>query len=122
MHNKKLLQTVTKGMYWGIECLFSDFKSHGSSVTKNPAQAYRGVWSHASDFRGVVTLPLIVVLQVDTEADITSPVNIYGETKLKGELSIQNVHPDDSVIVRTSWLYSSFGNNLSCKYYNTLGW
>jgi len=44
------------------------------------------------------------------EDDQVSPVNFYGASKLKGEeLAIQN-NPD-SIIIRTSWVYSSFGNN-----------
>ena len=44
------------------------------------------------------------------EDDLVSPVNFYGASKLKGEeLAIQN-NPD-SIIIRTSWVYSSFGNN-----------
>lgn len=40
----------------------------------------------------------------------TSPVNIYGASKLLGEeLVIQNNF--DSIIIRTSWVYSEFGNN-----------
>jgi dTDP-4-dehydrorhamnose reductase len=40
----------------------------------------------------------------------TSPVNIYGASKLKGEeLCVMN-NPD-SIIIRTSWVYSSFGHN-----------
>jgi len=38
------------------------------------------------------------------------PVGVYGASKLKGEeLALQN-NPD-SIIIRTSWVYSSFGNN-----------
>lgn len=44
------------------------------------------------------------------EDDLVSPVNFYGASKLKGEeLAIQN-NPD-SIIIRSSWVYSSFGNN-----------
>jgi len=44
------------------------------------------------------------------ETDPTSPINIYGESKLKGEeLALQN--DPSSIIIRTSWLYSSYGNN-----------
>jgi dTDP-4-dehydrorhamnose reductase len=39
-----------------------------------------------------------------------NPVNAYGASKLKGEqLALQN-NPD-AIIIRTSWVYSSFGNN-----------
>ena len=45
-----------------------------------------------------------------TETDKTSPVNLYGGSKLKGEeLALQN-NPS-TIIIRTSWLYSSFKNN-----------
>ena len=45
-----------------------------------------------------------------SEKDITKPINIYGDTKLKGELLVQK-EIDEYFILRTSWLYSSFGNN-----------
>ncbi len=39
-----------------------------------------------------------------------NPQNIYGETKLKGEQAIQAV-ACDAIIIRTSWVYSEYGNN-----------
>lgn len=44
------------------------------------------------------------------EDDPVNPVNYYGETKLKGEESALEILPS-MVIIRTSWVYSSFGNN-----------
>jgi len=44
------------------------------------------------------------------ETDKPNPKNVYGETKLKGEQEIQAVL-EKYFIVRTSWLYSEFGNN-----------
>ena len=38
------------------------------------------------------------------------PINIYGETKLKGEQAIQKWLPE-GIIIRTSWVYSTYGNN-----------
>lgn len=38
------------------------------------------------------------------------PINIYGKTKLMGEKVIQKVCPN-AIIIRTSWVYSSYGNN-----------
>ena len=46
--------------------------------------------------------------QVD---DQTDPVNVYGASKLAGELAIKAHCPTNSAIVRTSWVYSSHGNN-----------
>ena len=45
-----------------------------------------------------------------TEDASTSPINIYGATKLAGEKVSQQENPN-IVILRTSWVYSSFGNN-----------
>ena len=45
-----------------------------------------------------------------TEEDATAPLNYYGETKLQGEkLALQN--NDATIVIRTSWVYSSFGKN-----------
>ncbi|MDR2039632.1 MAG: dTDP-4-dehydrorhamnose reductase [Bacteroidales bacterium] len=39
----------------------------------------------------------------------TAPVSVYGQSKLAGETAALTV--SDCIIIRTSWLYSSFGNN-----------
>ena len=44
------------------------------------------------------------------ESDATCPVSVYGRTKLAGEQALQAACPD-SVIIRTAWLYSEYGNN-----------
>ncbi len=44
------------------------------------------------------------------EDDAVSPLNVYGWSKLKGEELILN-HCPSSLVLRTSWVYSSFGNN-----------
>ena len=44
------------------------------------------------------------------ESDLVSPVGVYAESKMKGELEIFN-STIDAIVIRTSWLYSSFGNN-----------
>ncbi|MDR1745891.1 MAG: dTDP-4-dehydrorhamnose reductase [Tannerella sp.] len=44
------------------------------------------------------------------ENDRTNPLSVYGESKLAGENALLAVCPD-SVIIRTAWLYSEFGNN-----------
>ena len=46
-----------------------------------------------------------------TETDKTNPINIYGKTKLVGEQALQAVMPMNALIIRTSWLYSKYGNN-----------
>ena len=46
-----------------------------------------------------------------TETDATSPINIYGKTKLAGEQALKEIMPTDAIIIRTSWVYSEYGNN-----------
>ena len=49
------------------------------------------------------------------ETDIPNPKSVYGLTKLKGERAIQSINPKNSIIIRTSWLYSKLGNNFLNK-------
>ncbi len=44
------------------------------------------------------------------EDDDTCPNSVYGRTKLVGEINVQNLC-ERSMIIRTAWLYSTFGNN-----------
>ena len=41
----------------------------------------------------------------------TNPQSIYGKTKLDGENEIRDINPLNSIIIRTSWVYSYYGNN-----------
>jgi dTDP-4-dehydrorhamnose reductase len=45
-----------------------------------------------------------------TEEALTEPVNVYGASKRAGELACLKANPD-AIIIRTSWVYSRFGNN-----------
>jgi dTDP-4-dehydrorhamnose reductase len=45
-----------------------------------------------------------------TEEEYTSPSGVYGETKLQGEKNVLK-ELRNSYIIRTSWLYSNYGNN-----------
>lgn len=49
-----------------------------------------------------------------TPSDVPNPLNVYGASKLAGEQAIQAVGSTHS-IVRTSWLYSQYGNNFYTK-------
>ena len=40
----------------------------------------------------------------------TNPINVYGASKRAGEVACINENPN-SIIIRTSWVYSKFGNN-----------
>ncbi len=39
------------------------------------------------------------------------PLGVYGESKAAGEQLIRQIIPEQSCIIRTSWVYSSHGNN-----------
>jgi dTDP-4-dehydrorhamnose reductase len=54
-------------------------------------------------FKGDKSTPL-------NETDSTEPIGVYGQTKLQGEKAIENILTK-YFIIRTSWLYSEFGNN-----------
>ncbi len=43
-------------------------------------------------------------------SDATDPINYYGESKAVGE-QLALVNNPNSIIIRTSWVYSRFGNN-----------
>lgn len=44
------------------------------------------------------------------ESDPADPYSVYGKTKLEGEIQLFDACPS-SVVLRTSWLYSTYGNN-----------
>lgn len=54
-------------------------------------------------FDGTATTPY-------RESDQTNPQSVYGASKAKGELALLNAC-EEVIIIRTSWLYSAFGNN-----------
>ena len=45
------------------------------------------------------------------ENDPVNPINAYGKTKLAGEQAILKEMSNNAIIIRSSWLYSEFGNN-----------
>ena len=85
-----------------------------SDVLNHQSVAVMAKWSHANAckmlhvstdyvFDGNSAVAL-------TETAPTNPINVYGVTKLAGEKACLLENPD-AIIIRTSWVYSSFGNN-----------
>jgi dTDP-4-dehydrorhamnose reductase len=54
-------------------------------------------------FDGMATIPY-------KEESPTNPQSVYGASKLEGEKRAMQLNPD-SIIIRTSWVYSEFGKN-----------
>ena len=67
---------------------------------------YNVVLIHTSTdfvFKGDKSAPL-------NESDVAEPINVYGLTKLEGEQAVTK-SLEKYYILRTSWLYSEYGNN-----------
>jgi dTDP-4-dehydrorhamnose reductase len=85
-----------------------------ADVLNHQAVAVLAKWSAENDrelihistdyvFDGTAATPL-------TEMAPTGPINVYGQTKLLGEKACMDANPA-AIIIRTSWVYSSFGAN-----------
>ena len=53
------------------------------------------------------------------ETDQTNPLNNYGKTKLLGDIACLRNKPS-SIVIRTGWLYSGFGDNFLLKMINLM--
>lgn len=74
-------------------------------IGKYAAQMHAGVIHVSTDyvFDGTANTPLTPEMPVN-------PVSQYGKSKLEGELHLMAENPD-SIIIRTAWLYSPYGQN-----------
>ena len=84
------------------------FEVNGTAVGTLAAicKKYNASFFHISTdyvFNGEATVPY-------KETGDTDPVNTYGASKLAGETAALKNNPS-SIIIRTSWVYSSFGKN-----------
>lgn len=78
----------------------------GAMILAKACEAYNVILIHVSTdfvFDGTDYKPI-------GESQKTSPVNYYGESKLHGEQAIERAM-NQYFILRTSWLYSTFGGN-----------
>ncbi|MBM6500829.1 dTDP-4-dehydrorhamnose reductase [Flavobacterium macrobrachii] len=103
---------INAAAYTAVDKAESEFeKAFAINVTgvKNLAQVSKKhdtILLHISTdfvFDGSKTKPYI-------ETDIPNPTGVYGQTKLDGEKVIQQIW-EKHFIIRTSWVYSQFGNN-----------
>jgi dTDP-4-dehydrorhamnose reductase len=85
-----------------------------SDVLNHQAVAIMAQWSYANNCK-LIHVSTDYVFDGNsavalTETAQTNPINVYGVTKLAGEKACMHVNPN-AIIIRTSWVYSSFGNN-----------
>ena len=110
--NNKINAVINCAAYTAVdkaeedEIIAKKVNSEGVLNLVNALQAVKGKLIHISTdyvFDGNHFLPY-------KESDAISPIGVYGETKRAGELAVIN-SDIDSIVIRTSWLYSSNGNN-----------
>ena len=78
----------------------------GAGNLAKAAQQFNAKFIHFSTdfiFDGTGSVPY-------TENDKPNPLSVYGASKLAGEEHVLE-NNSDAIIIRTSWVYSSFGNN-----------
>ena len=85
-----------------------------SDVLNHQSVAILATWSHANNCK-LIHVSTDYVFDGNsavalTETAQTNPINVYGVTKLAGEKACLEANPN-AIIIRTSWVYSSFGNN-----------
>ncbi len=79
----------------------------GSEYLAKACKKIRAKLIHISTdfvFDGTNTLPY----QTD---DKPNPINVYGASKLAGDIKINNILGEQAIIIRTAWVYSAHGNN-----------
>lgn len=76
-----------------------------------------GVLAQAAQAHGAALIQLSTDFVFDGKAHLPytercepSPLSVYGATKLEGEMAVLNAC-EKAMVVRTAWLYSTFGNN-----------
>jgi dTDP-4-dehydrorhamnose reductase len=85
-----------------------------SDVLNHQSVGILAQWSYANDCQFIhVSTDYVfdgTASKALTETAQPNPINVYGVTKLAGEKACLQENPE-AIIIRTSWVYSSFGNN-----------
>jgi dTDP-4-dehydrorhamnose reductase len=85
-----------------------------SDVLNHQSVAVLAKWSNANECKLIhVSTDYVfdgTASKALAETAVPNPINVYGITKLAGEKACLQENPS-SIIIRTSWVYSSFGAN-----------
>jgi dTDP-4-dehydrorhamnose reductase len=85
-----------------------------ADVLNHQAVAIMAKWSESNDCKLIhISTDYVFDGTAATALDEsapTNPINVYGVTKLAGEKACRRENPS-AIIIRTSWVYSSFGAN-----------
>lgn len=109
-HNPDII--INCAAYTCVEGSEDDFET--ANIINHKAVELIAKWSHDNNCKLLHISTDYVYdgtsfLQVQEDI-VANPVNNYGKSKLLGDIACQNNNPN-CIIIRTSWLYSSFGNN-----------
>jgi dTDP-4-dehydrorhamnose reductase len=85
-----------------------------ADILNHQAVAVLAQWSHSNGCQ-LIHISTDYVFDGNSKSALseeapTGPINVYGQTKLAGELACLRENPM-AIIIRTSWVYSSFGAN-----------
>lgn len=103
---------INAGAYTAVDKAETDEQL--CDAVNHTALAVIGAWA-AEHAAKVIHLSTDYVFDGKTDAplketDATAPINVYGKTKLMGEEALLGSGAE-AVIIRTSWVYSSYGAN-----------
>lgn len=85
-----------------------------ADILNHQAVAVLAKWSHSNGCQ-LVHISTDYVFDGNSNSALSEeapigPINVYGQTKLDGEQACLRENPN-AIIIRTSWVYSRFGNN-----------
>jgi dTDP-4-dehydrorhamnose reductase len=98
--------------YTAVDKAESNFKI--ANIINNKSVDLMSLWAYNNDCK-FIHISTDYVFDGNSSTSLnenaeTSPINVYGKTKLFGENACLYNNPN-SIIIRTSWVYSSYGNN-----------